>query len=376
MPAMSEPEEAWSEPRIEADAGGVRLHGSWTLRSMLAELPRLKRELRQHAARADRSWDLRSVERLDSCAAVMLWQIWGARRPSDLRLKTDHERLLTRVAELPALPPARFPWPQRVIAALAQPSWQVLAHGGDGVRLLGRVALALFYLFTHPLQMPWLEVSANIRQGGTRAIGITGVVGFLIGVVLSYMSALELKYYGAESFIVSILGISIARELGPLLAAILIAGRSGSSITAQLGVMRLTQELDALSALGVSPTARLIVPRVLALAVAVPLLVVWTDIMAMLGGILAAALTLHFSFAQFASGLPASMPVFNFWFGVGKGAVFGVVIALTAAHFGLRVRPNTQSLGEETTNSVVSAITLVILVDALFAIAFNGVGLT
>lgn len=372
---MTVVDEDSASPAIDAQRAQVRLTGVWTLQTMLPEIRRLKHELRRQVARGSVAWDLRAVQRLDSSAAVLLWESWGGHRPAGLELKPEHERLLDRVAALPTLPPSHRPLQKRLLDALARPAQLALSHGNDVLRLLGRVVLALFYVCRHPAEIPWLEISANVRQGGTRAVGITGIVGFLIGVVLSYMSALELKYYGAQSFIVSILGISINRELGPLLAAILIAGRSGSSITAQLGVMRLTQELDALSALGVSPTARLVLPRVLALAVAVPLLVVWTDIIAMLGGILAAAFTLNFGFAQFVSGLPAAMPIFNFWFGVCKGAVFGIVIALTAAHFGLRIRPNTQSLGEETTNAVVSAITLVILVDAIFAIAFNGVGL-
>lgn len=375
MHAMTAADDESASPAIDAERTQVRLTGVWTLQTVLPAMRRLKQELRRQAAREEVAWDLQAVERLDSSAAVLLWESWGGRRPARLELKPEHERLISRVAALPELSPARRPLQERFWDALARPTQVTLSHGNDALRLLGRVVLALFHVCRHPGEIPWLEISANIRQGGTRAVGITGIVGFLIGVVLSYMSALELKYYGAESFIVSILGISINRELGPLLAAILIAGRSGSSITAQLGVMRLTQELDALSALGISPTTRLVLPRVLAMAVAVPLLVVWTDIIAMLGGILAAAFTLNFGFAQFLSGLPAAMPIFNFWFGVCKGAVFGIVIALTAAHFGLRIRPNTQSLGEETTNSVVSAITLVILVDAIFAIAFNGVGL-
>ncbi len=376
MTQLSANQEAPEEPRIAVDGDRVRLTGVWTLQTTLPVLASLKRELTRVGRRDGAAWDLDGVARLDSATAVLLWQAWGERYPGEVRLRADQRELLDRVAETPDLPPLRRPLLERLLALMAEPSRQAVIHGLSGLRLLGSVALALAYLCRHPGEIPWLEISANIRQAGMRAVGITGIVGFLIGVVLSYMSAMELKFYGAESYIVSILGISVTRELGPLLAAILIAGRSGSSITAQLGVMRLTQELDALSAFGVSPTVRLIVPRVLALAVAVPLLVVWTDIIGLLGGIIAAAWTLNFNFAQFVSSLPSQVPIFNLWFGVGKGVVFGAVIGLTAAHFGLRIKPNTESLGEETTNSVVSAITLVILVDAVFAVAFNWVGLS
>ncbi len=169
--------------------------------------------------------------------------------------------------------------------------------------------------------------------------------------------------------------MSIIRELGPLLAAILVAGRSGSAMTASLGVMRVTSELDALAAMGISHSLRLILPKVVALSIAMPLLVVWTDMIALVGGAMAAHLELGISLHQFFLKLPSAVPVSNFFIGLGKGAVFGLFIALIACHFGLRIKPDTESLGAETTNSVVASITLVILLDAVFAIVFRGVGL-
>jgi len=164
------------------------------------------------------------------------------------------------------------------------------------------------------------------------------------------------------------------RELGPLLAAILVAGRSGSSITAQLGVMRVTEELDAMLVMGLPHGFRLILPRVVALAVTMPLLVIWTDAMALIGGMAAATIELGLSPRYFVNNLPEAVPIANYWIGLGKGVVFGSLIALVACHFGLRIKPDTESLGQGTTTSVVTAITVVILADAVFAIVFNGVG--
>ncbi|MCI0734099.1 MAG: ABC transporter permease, partial [Methylococcaceae bacterium] len=227
----------------------------------------------------------------------------------------------------------------------------------------------------HPLGIPWKEISATIHETGGRALGITALVGFLIGIVVSYLSSLQLRTFGAAIYIVNILGLSIIRELGPLLAAILVAGRSGSAMTASLGVMRVTQELDALAAMGISHSQRLILPKVVALCIAMPLLVVWTDLIALIGGAVAANMELEISMHQFMLKLPSAVPVSNFFIGLAKGSVFGLFIALIACHFGLRIKPNTESLGNETTNSVVASITLVILLDAVFAIAFKGVGL-
>ena len=160
-----------------------------------------------------------------------------------------------------------------------------------------------------------------------------------------------------------------------MLAAILVAGRSGSAMTAQIGIMRVTEELDALSAMGISHSLRLVLPKVVALAISMPLLSVWTSASALVGGMFAAQNTLDISYQQFIIKLPDTVPLLNAFIGLGKSVVFGVMIALIACHFGFQIKPNTESLGNHTTNSVVAAITAVIMVDALFAILFMDVGM-
>jgi len=159
-----------------------------------------------------------------------------------------------------------------------------------------------------------------------------------------------------------------------MLAAILIAGRSGSAMTAEIGIMRVTQELDALSAMGISHSVRLILPKVIALAIAMPLLIVWTDAVALIGGIVSAQLTMDIGYQQFLDHLPKAVPIVNFYISLAKGSVFGTMIAMIACHFGFIIKPNTESLGNETTNSVVTAITVVILVNTVFSILFRNVG--
>jgi phospholipid/cholesterol/gamma-HCH transport system permease protein len=204
---------------------------------------------------------------------------------------------------------------------------------------------------------------------------VTALVGFLIGVVLSYLSALQLRNFGADVFIVNILGMGIIRELGPVLVALLVAGRSGSAMTAQLGVMRVTEEIDALATMGVPRSLRLVFPKVVALAIAMPLLTLWATAIALIGGMVSAQLQLDISYGFFVQTLQRVVPVANLWIGLAKGLVFGTLIALVACHFGLRVRPNTESLSANTTASVVTAITLVIIADAIFAVAMRGIGI-
>lgn len=351
----------------------VRLSGPWSLGALAGHLDRLRPDLKRNAQ--SQNWDLRAVTALDSASAAILWRVWGLRRPAGLAVRDEHAVFFRRLADVSGQPAAK---PQALLerfgAAIAARLSGFADHAAGMLTLIGQFVLDLGHLLGHPQHIPWREISAHITHTGTRAMPITALVGLLIGVVLSYLSAIQLKWFGAEAYIVDILGLSITRELGPLLAAILVAGRSGSAITAQLGIMRVTEELDALTALGISHSLRLILPRVLALAVTMPLLVVWTDATALLGGMLSARMDLDIGFLRFLAALPDALPIANFWIGVGKGVAFGVTIAIVASHYGLRVRPNTESLGRETTNAVVAAITLVILLDAVFAIAFRSIG--
>ena len=206
-------------------------------------------------------------------------------------------------------------------------------HLYGGVAMLGRVVLDLLAIARKPKITPWTEISANIYNAGTKAMPITALVAFLIGIVLSYLSAQQLRLFGANQYIVNILGLSVIRELGPVLAAILVAGRSGSAITAQIGVMRVTEELDAMRVMGIPHGLRLILPRVVALGVAMPLLVMWTNIIALTGGALAAKIALGIDMSYFVRALPSVVPVANLWIGLGKGVAFGMLIAIVALSF-------------------------------------------
>ncbi len=320
-------------------------------------------------------WDLTRLTALDHIGAQWLWNAWRKQRPEQLDVLPQHAEFFNRIEQASALAlpdPKRRPWFSML--TLGSMIRQANSHVTGFISLIGQLVLDLVRFMRHPLRGPWKEISSNIFHIGYQALGITAIVGFLIGVVLSYLSAQQLHTFGGDIYLVNILGMSIVRELGPLLAAILVAGRSGSAITAQLGVMRVTEELDAMLVMGMSHGFRLIMPRVLALAISMPLLVVWTDAVALLGGMTAAQLELGLSPTYFLNELPEAVPLANYWIGLGKGVVFGSLIALVACHFGLRIKPNTESLGQGTTQSVVVAITVVILADAVFAIVFRGVG--
>jgi len=321
------------------------------------------------------AWDLSQVASLDHIGAQMFWNAWGKKRPAQLALAAHQEELFARIEEAGKIKlPRTRTSPLNFVIRLGSGVLTFFEHLKSVIMLVGQVVQDLGRFLRHPITGPWREVSANVYHAGFQALGITALVGFLIGVVLSYLSAQQLRMFGGDIYLVNILGMSVIRELGPLLAAILVAGRSGSSITAQLGVMRVTEELDAMLVMGISHGYRLIMPKVLALAVAMPLLVVWTDAMALIGGMVSAKIELGLSARYFVQKLPSAVPIVNYTIGLLKGVAFGMLIALVSCHFGLRIKANTESLGRGTTTSVVTAITVVILADAVFAIVFSGVG--
>ncbi|HEY6895784.1 MAG TPA: ABC transporter permease [Rhodocyclaceae bacterium] len=350
--------------------------GEWTLAGLRGGGAALDAQIAGLADIAHAGWDALGLTRLDSAGAVRLWRIWGGAMPEVLLLRPEHARLIERVVAVDLnswdRPPPTSPF--EGVISLGRWALAGLASVVDFIVMMGQLLLDCLHLARHPRELPWKEISANLYKSGVRAMPVTALVGFLIGVVLSYLSALQLKQFGADVFIINILGMGIVRELGPVLTAVLVAGRSGSAMTAQLGVMRVTEEIDALATMGVPRSVRLILPKVVALAIAMPLLVLWTSAIAMIGGMVSAWAQLDMSHQFFLQVLPKAVPLENLWIAQGKGFTFGIAVALIASHFGLRVRPNTESLSANTTASVVTAITAVILIDAVIAIATRGIG--
>ena len=371
-----------STPRLTREAAPdgpcLRVLGRWTAAQLT--LPgvwdAVEASLARLPAESGTRWDLRGLQRLDHLGAQVLWNHWGRQLPERLEAQPEQRAMLERVARFSVTPPPlrrRTPW--EYFLSLGELLFKLTDHAQDLLRLIGQLMLDLIRLVRAPRDGPWRDVTGHIYQIGATALPITALVGFLIGVVLAYLTAQQLRLFGAEIFIVNILGLSLIRELGPVLAAVLIAGRSGSAITAQIGVMRVTEELDAMRVMGIPQGFRLVMPRAMAMALAMPLISLWTTLAALVGGMLAADLVLGITPSYFINNLPRAVMVSNLWLATGKSVVFGLLIALIGCHYGLRVKPNTESLGQGTTASVVASITMVILVDALFAVVFKNIGI-
>jgi phospholipid/cholesterol/gamma-HCH transport system permease protein len=353
----------------------VRASGHWTFSGikehqaqLASHLADLEKQPPAHVA-----WDLTAVTELDDTGAV--WLAHALRDARHVDVMPRHREILKQVSEgmLVASHSERFD-PLAGVAWAGRSTWYAAEHIRDGIILLGQIALDIAGMIRRPREFPLREFSAGIFRAGVTALPVTMLVGFLVGIVLTYLSALQLKRYGADLLVINIVGVGVVRELGPMLASIIAAGRSGSAITAQLGVMRVTEEVEALSVMGISVTSRLVLPRVLALAVALPLVSFCTDIAALAGAMLVSRFTLGITPGAFLQALPQAVEVVNFWIGIGKSVAFGFAVAFVACHYGLRVLPNTDSLAVGVTRSVVAAITGVIILDAVFAIMLRNVG--
>jgi len=363
------------ESRVLDGVERVTLAGDWTLSNLPQPIADFEENLKAVGG-SGAEWDLTAIRRIDSAGALLLWRAWGRQWPTVVEMLPQHRLALQRVANIPGepmpAPPLPHYWGLVAIGSRALAAVRNLRHL---LILIGELILDVFYLCAHPRDIPWREFSANLYKGGALALPVTALVGFLIGIVLSFLSSLQLKNFGADVYIVNLLGISVIRELGPVIVAVLVAGRSGSAMTAQLGVMRVTEEIDALATMGVSRSLRLVLPKIMALSIVMPLLVVWCAAAGLIGGMISANLQMGLEYGYFIDALPRAVPVANLWIGLGKGFVFGLLIALIACQRGLRVRPNTESLSSETTKSVVASITVVIVVDAVFAVLTRNIGL-
>src|SRR5258706_10032678 len=344
--AMPSPDAALE---IRTDAGNpvpvrVRASGAWTFSGLKAQRSQIVHGLaevkKQPAERV--AWDLAGMVELDDTGAV--WLAEALRDAQHVEAKPRHREILKQVNEGMLAPrePVRFD-PLAGVVWTGNTAAHSLVHLRDGIGLLGQLALDIAGMFRRPREFPLREFSAGIYRAGVSALPVTMLVGFLVGIVLTYLSALQLKRYGADLLVINIVGVGVLRELGPMLASIISAGRSGSAITAQLGVMRVTEEVEALSVMGISVTTRLVLPRVLALAVALPLVSFCTDLAALVGAMLVSRFTLGISPAAFIQALPQAVEVVNFWIGIGKSAAFGFAGAFVACHYGLRGLPNTDS---------------------------------
>jgi phospholipid/cholesterol/gamma-HCH transport system permease protein len=373
--AAATPTTSWIEHGVEDDNDVLYLTGVWRL----PNVPAIAARLRGLGLREGRHvvLDGSRLETLDTAAGfILLKHLAGAgctrATVSGRGFDPRYERLLLLVYERMTTPPAsghtvHLGLVERVGAAVLDVLHLLKAH----IDFVGVVTLELASLVRRPGRFRTKETVSQFEAVCIDAVPIVALVNFLIGVVIAYVLGVQAQRYGATLFVADGIALGICRELSPILSSVLVAGRSGAAFTAQIGTMKVEDEIDAISTLGLSPVQVLVIPRLVALMVALPLLVFVGDVAGIAGGLLVGTWQLDIAPQVFMDRVHTALELRHFVIGIGKAPVFAAVVAVIACGMGLQVSRDARSLGENTTSTVVQCIVWVIILDAAFAIAFQ-----
>ena len=348
--------------------------GVWTL-PHVAEVERIVDKVVWPAGR-QLTCDGAGITAMDTAGAVLLRRVVSRLEQQGRRVLVQGLRAEVReifdmaTSNWPGATPAAFTRPSSM-AQLTQLVEGRIRHGQQALAFLGESAVALARSLRAPARIRWRALFRSLELDGFNALPITGLLTFLIGVVIAYQGAEQLRKFGTNIFIVDLVGISLLREIAPLIVAIVIAGRSGSAYAAEIGTMKVTEELDAVRTLGISPIDLLVLPRTIALVIALPLLTVYADVLGVFGGMLIASGQLNVSFAEFVARFEEAVALRHFLIGIGKAPFFAMIIALVGCYQGFQIRGGVEDVGRHTTISVVQSIFLVIIFDAICSILLN-----
>jgi phospholipid/cholesterol/gamma-HCH transport system permease protein len=361
-----------TEPGAE---GGVTLVLTGPL--LVSSLGRLDHRLRALEAPIS-AIDLSRAERIDTVGAWTAWRLSQHFGAPIIGASPEAERLIGAISaaddNTASVQPPRLP----VLLRVPEHVGIVMIGLGQGIVLvlgfLGQVVLASGALLRHPGRFRMRALVHQMELMGVNALAIIGLMSFLVGIVIAQQGAVQLRQFGAEIYTVNLVGRLSLRELGILMTAIMVAGRSGSAFAAQLGTMKLTEEIDAMRTIGVSPIEALVIPRLLATMIMMPLLGIYSAAIGIIGGAALSALTLGIPFFTFLARIQEVVPLHDVWVGLIKGPVFGLIVATSGCFQGLQVKSDAEEVGTRTTGAVVMAIFMVIVLDAFFAVFFSEVG--
>jgi phospholipid/cholesterol/gamma-HCH transport system permease protein len=321
--------------------------------------------------------DLSDIDRMDTVGAWIVYRTVRDRGAKVIGASRDEVSLLKQVGEFDA--PARVvpDEPHNFIAGVRELGEWVVDAGRTLIGLLGffgATLIAFAAVIRRPRRFRLNAVVQRFDVVGVRALGIIGLMSFLIGIVIAQQGSVQLAQFGAEIYTINLIGRITVRELGTLMTAIMVAGRSGSAFAAQLGTMKITEEIDAMRTIGVSPVEALVIPRILSAVVMMPLLAFWSMLTALIGGGIFVWLSLSIPPLAYIQHLHDVIPITDMWVGIIKAPVFGFIIALAGCFQGMLVQGNSEEVGSRTTTAVVQSIFLVIVLDAVFAVFFSSIG--
>ena len=378
MPQYCRPMSSATFSLDEAGSGArvVRLGGALTIENIGSIAPDLA------ALRPDNqplAIDLTKVERMDTIGAWLVHRLQrdGGGKVELRGASAEATRLIDQVAANDQ-PTERRPFHRSRIERQLELIGRGMIHSihtlGAFLGFLGMTLITLFQSLFERRPLRWNAIVHQLEVVGVNALGIVGLLSFLVGIVLAQQGATQLRQFGAEVFVVNLIGRSVFRELGILLTAIMVAGRSGSAFAAQIGSMKLNEEIDAMSSIGMSPVEVLVLPRLIAMVIMMTLLGFYGSMLAVIGGGLFCWVALDIPPISFVQRLQEVVPLSDLVIGTIKAPVFGIIIAVTGCFQGMQVTGNAESVGTRTTAAVVQSIFLVIVLDAFFAVFFSALG--
>ena len=358
----------------------LALSGAWTARGISRNALRL--DTPSAANHSEMLIDGAGLEAFDTVGAWMLQKLVrrlrGEGATVQLRdLRPEFAKLLD-VIEQQAADPTESPPALPQQSRLESLGHSVVSAVEQSVALLsfvGECSVAMAASIAHPVRFRWRPILFNIHSAGFDALPIVGLLSFLLGIVVAYQGADQLRQYGANIFVADLVGLSMLREFAPLITAIIIAGRSGSAYAAQIGTMAVTEEIDAMRTLGIPPLELLVLPKILALLIALPLLTVFADVLGVTGGMIMAHAQLDVGYGEFLDRFVKAVSVTAYLIGICKAPVFAAIIAVVGCFQGFRTKGGADSVGRQTTRAVVQSTFLVIVADAVFSVAFSALDL-
>lgn len=364
----------------QAESGTLQASGHWDARGCGELAGALTKTLAAiPASQEGMRLDSQQITHMDTAGALLILQVRDALQTRNITLdlsalQTEQTELLELVQRIGDLAPPTEPPGLRPLESIGKSALDILSNAYDTLVFIGEVVTRTIPLILQPWRLRWSAIINEIQAAGTRSIPIVALLTFLIGVVIAYQSGITMQQYGATVFLPDMIGIITLREMAPLITAIVVAGRTGSSYAAAIGTMKVTQEVDALRSLAISPIEMLIIPRVLALSIALPLLTIMAMATGLYGGTLVANQIFGLDMNVALQRLGA-LSNSHFWVGIIKAPIFALAIAMIGCHEGMKVRGSAADVGRSTTASVVQAIFWVIVIDAIFAVLFSKLGL-
>lgn len=361
----------------------LKCKGKWTLKYIAKAVSGIKRISRRIPKQSHVSWDISAVEEFDSSGIILLQHyvkdfetrfkcvdIVGASSSQQKTLA-----LFKPEEEEPEIIIAKDNVFSAFIENAGKNTLSAFHNSIQYITFIGEVTIALFHSVLHPSSIRVKAIIKNIEEAGVKALPIVAITAFLTGIVVSYQASVQLEKLGANIFIVEMIAISITRELAPLIIAIVVAGRSGASYTAQIGVMKITEEVNAMETMSFDPMRFLVLPRIVALMIAMPLLIFFADIVGIAAGMMIAEAQMNITYIEFILRLQTVLDSRHVWIGIIKAPFFALLIASVGCLRGFQVSYNSESIGRYTTISVVNAIFLVIACDAVFSIILTKLGI-